>query len=53
MSNYIPTRQSQLDVTSDAFLRSLRETEFIRTYEDRLELDSLITDDPAYHPLGA
>jgi hypothetical protein len=53
MTTITPSRKSILAVTpTTAFLRAVAETEAIRLMEDRLELDSLVTGDPAYHPLG-
>jgi hypothetical protein len=50
--NYIPSRKAILAVTDDRFLAIIRETEYVRSMESRLELDSLVTGDPVYHPLG-
>lgn len=47
-----PSRKAILATTTAAFLVRLRETEYVREYEARLELDALTTDDPVYHPLG-
>lgn len=51
--NLAPSRKAILAVTTNLFLTNVRETEFVRNMEARLELASLVTDDPVYHPLGA
>lgn len=48
----IPSKEAILATTSPTFLAQVRETEYVREYEARLELESLVTDDPAFHPLG-
>ena len=50
--NLEPTRSAILATTTPAFLVRVRETEYVRVMEARLELESLVTDNPVYHPLG-
>ena len=51
--NLEPSRKAILATTTAAFLVRLRETEYVRVLEARLEMESLVTDDPVYHPLGS
>lgn len=52
MCNVTPTKRSLLAVTTAAFIRAVAEAEYLQRMEDSLELESLVTGDPAYHPLG-
>ena len=46
-----PSYATILSVTEPDFLDRIRESEYVRLMETRLELESLVvTDDPAYHP---
>ena len=47
-----PSAQTLRHTNVDRLLSRVRETEYVRYMETRLELQALVTDDPAYHPLG-
>lgn len=50
---YVPTASDLRATTSPSFLARIRETEYVLDMEARLELESLVTGDIAYHPLGS